>query len=260
MKEQITQQHKLFNVLLIGDICIDEYHYGSVKRISPEAPVPVFEPHSYIVKEGMAGNVKKNLENLGCNVTLVSSTNSEGKISVKRRYIDEKSKQHIIRIDEDRKAIPIEKSALGDIAQYDAVVISDYNKGAVTYELVESLIKTTDVPIFIDTKKTALDSFNGCYVKINKLERSLAQSLPAPQWLITTHGEKGAMYNGESFFPEDVGDVIDVCGAGDTFLAALSYKFIETQDIRQAIKFANKAAAVTVQHIGVYAPMLGEIK
>jgi len=56
------------------------------------------------------------------------------------------------------------------------------------------------------------------------------------------------------------GDVTDVCGAGDTFLAALVYKFLETKHMPDAIKFANQAAAVTVQHVGVYAPRLEEIK
>ena len=262
MKEQTTQQHKQYKILLIGDNCIDEYHYGSVKRISPEAPVPVFEPHGLVVKEGMAGNVKKNLEALGCQVHFVSNTTSEGKISKKMRYIDERSKQHIIRIDEDRQVQPVLYNFMSQdkINEFDAIVISDYNKGAVDYDLVEHLIKTVNPPIFIDTKKPNLAFFNGCYVKINALERSQARTLPYSEWLITTHGEKGAMYNGESFFPENAGDVVDVCGAGDTFLAALAYKFVETKDIRQAIKFANKAAAITVQHIGVYAPMLGEIK
>ena len=55
-------------------------------------------------------------------------------------------------------------------------------------------------------------------------------------------------------------EVSDVCGAGDTFLAALTYKYLETQDMNQAITFAIKASSITVQHVGVYAPTLEEIK
>jgi len=256
-----TQQQTQFNILVIGDICIDEYHYGSVTRISPEAPVPVFQPTTNLVKEGMADNVRRNLEALRCKVKRVSNTDSNGKITKKMRYIDEKSKQHIIRIDEDRMvpAIPTMFITKQELDEYDAVVISDYNKGVVTYELVEWLRKEYQGPIFIDTKKTDLARFNGCYVKINKLERSLAETLPNSEWLIVTHGEKGAMYNGQRFDLRRAENVIDVCGAGDTFLSALTYKFIETQNIQDAIVFANKAAAITVQHIGVYSPMLGEI-
>lgn len=254
-----TQLQPKYRILLVGDICIDEYHYGTVSRLSPEAPVPVFNPDGYLVKEGMAGNVHKNLEVLGCDVVLKTSTDSQGKVSKKMRYIDEKSKQHIIRIDEDRIAIPIVVGSITDLQMYDAIVISDYNKGVVSYELVEQLRKDYSGPIFIDTKKTDLSRFEGCYVKINKLEKSLAQTLPSSIWLITTLGDKGAVFDNEYYIPALAEDVIDVCGAGDTFLAALAYKFIETNNIREAIKFANKAAGITIQHIGVYAPMLGEI-
>ena len=254
-----TQQQKPFKILLIGDNCIDEYKYGSVTRISPEAPVPVFVPDTQLVKEGMAGNVKNNLEALGCSVTFKSNTDSQGKISKKTRYIDKKSKQHIIRLDEDRRTQPLEISSIDNL-NYDAIVISDYNKGVVSYELVEWLRKEYTGPIFVDTKKTDLARFEGCFIKINKLERSQAQSLPSSKWLIVTLGEQGSLYDQEPFFLTNVENVIDVCGAGDTFLSALAYKYIETGKIRDAIKFANSAASVTVQHIGVYAPMIGEIK
>ena len=48
-------------------------------------------------------------------------------------------------------------------------------------------------------------------------------------------------------------EVTDVCGAGDTFLAALTWAYLRTKDIPTAINFANKCASITVQHIGVYA-------
>ena len=51
----------------------------------------------------------------------------------------------------------------------------------------------------------------------------------------------------------------DTCGAGDTFLAALCYGFLTSNDMIEAIKFANKAAAITVQHSGVYSPTLEQI-
>jgi D-beta-D-heptose 7-phosphate kinase/D-beta-D-heptose 1-phosphate adenosyltransferase len=143
---------------------------------------------------------------------------------------------------------------------YDAVVISDYNKGTVTYELIEELVKEANVPIFVDTKKTDLARLAGCYIKINALEKSRATSLPNSQHLIVTHGGDGAYWNGWTYAAEIVGDVIDVCGAGDTFLAALVYEFLKTGHMPDAVKFANKASAVTVQHIGVYAPRLEEIK
>ena len=249
-----TQQHKKFNILLIGDYCEDTYTYGYVNRISPEAPVPIFEPHYTIHHDGMAGNVCKNLEALGCDVNFL-----HGAVSKKNRLIDQRTKQQLLRLDKDAISEPVTfETAIPPI--YDAIVISDYNKGTVSYELIEELAKEVAVPIFVDTKKTDLARLSGCYVKINALEKSRATSLPKIDHLIVTQGHHGATWNGWGYPAEIVGDVTDVCGAGDTFLAALAYQFMLTNSMPDAVKFANKAAAITVQHIGVYAPRLEQIK
>ncbi len=139
---------------------------------------------------------------------------------------------------------------------YDAVVISDYNKGCVSYELVEQILQQFNGPVFIDTKKTDLARFEGAFVKINSLEHSLAKTLPSQT--IVTLGKYGTRYNHETY-PAPVVEVADVCGAGDTFLAALVYRYLQTNSMPEAIVFANRAAAITVKHIGVYAPQLKEI-
>jgi len=239
-------------ILLIGDDCVDTYVYGTVDRISPEAPVPVFEPKYEIVLDGMAGNVRKNLEALGCDVKFL-----HGSTSKKKRIIDQRSKQQLLRIDNDTASDPI--TIESELPAYDAIVISDYNKGAVTYELVEDLRSRFKGPIFIDTKKTDLARFNGCYIKINKLEHKRATSLPDDKWLIVTHGSDGAVWNGWVFPAEVVGDVTDVTGAGDTFLAAFAYEFLIQQFVQAAIKFAIRASGITVQHVGVYAPRLDQL-
>jgi bifunctional ADP-heptose synthase (sugar kinase/adenylyltransferase) len=249
-----TQQQKQFNILLIGDACEDTYTYGYVDRISPEAPVPVFQPHSTVHKDGMGGNVRKNLEALGCDVNFL-----HGAVSKKNRLIDYRSKQQLLRIDHDAESKPITfETAIPPI--YDAIVVSDYNKGTVSYELIEELVKEVNIPIFVDTKKTDLARLAGCYIKINALEKSRAISLPDKDHLIVTHGGDGAEWDSWVFPAEIAGDVTDVCGAGDTFLAALAYQFLVTKHMPEAVKFANKAAAITVQHVGVYAPKLEEIK
>ena len=249
-----SQQLKKFNILLIGDAGDDVYTYGYVNRISPEAPVPVFQPHYTINHDGMAGNVRKNLEALGCTVNFL-----HGEVSKKNRLIDHRSKQQLLRIDHDVESKPITfETAIPPV--YDAIVVSDYNKGTVDYQLVEDLVKEVNVPVFVDTKKTDLARLAGCYIKINALEKSRATSLPDSDHLIVTHGDNGAEWNGWVYPAEIAGDVTDVCGAGDTFLAALVYQFLVTNSMPDAIKFANKASAVTVQHVGVYAPRLEEIK
>jgi len=247
-----TQLPTQFKILLIGDNCLDVYQYGTIDRLSPEAPVPVFVPTYTQEREGMAGNVFKNLQALGCDVNYLF-----GETSTKTRLIDSRSKQQIVRIDDDIISEPLVFET--DIPQvYDAVVVSDYNKGTVSYELIEELIELS-IPIFIDTKKTDLERFQGAWVKINELEYSKITS--ECTGLIVTRGAKGAsVMHHDIECPAPNVEVSDVTGAGDTFLAALAFEYLKTKDIAQAVEFAVKASAVTVQHLGVYAPRLEEIK
>ena len=167
------QQQKRFNILLIGDSCRDEYFYGVVERLNPEAPVPILKITRSEIKNGMAANVKANLESFGCNVTFMTDDN----LSIKRRYIDERSKQHIVRVDSDILSNEFDQSIIEDLLLYDAVVISDYNKGFVSYETIEKLRKQFSGPIFVDSKKQDIARFDGCFVKINETEYKQRYSL-----------------------------------------------------------------------------------
>jgi len=238
---------------LIGDDCLDVYQYGTVDRISPEAPVPVFKYSHKEERGGMARNVKANLEELGCKVNYLS-----GSTSVKTRLIDIRSKQQIVRIDNDATSSPI--TIESELPTYDAIVISDYNKGTVSYELVEELRKEFTGPIFVDSKKHDLKRFEGCIIKINQHEFGQLTSVPSEDTdLIVTYGDNGVVWGAHAFAAKNV-EVADVCGAGDTFLSSLVYEYLNTNDVAEAIKFAIKASAVTVQHLGCYAPTLKEIK
>jgi D-beta-D-heptose 7-phosphate kinase/D-beta-D-heptose 1-phosphate adenosyltransferase len=202
----------------------------------------------------MAGNVFENLKALGCDVAFLHE-----ETSIKTRLIDDRSKQHIVRIDDDKKCTPIKFEATLPLS-YDAIVISDYNKGTVSYELIEDLRRGFSGPIFVDTKKTDLARLEGCFIKINELEYSRITSLPTgvPSGLVVTYGGQGVVYDEFAFAAKNV-EVADVCGAGDTFLSALAYQYLNTHDLLEAIQFAIKASAVTVQHLGCYAPTLKEI-
>lgn len=247
----ITQPPTPLRILLVGDNCQDIYQFGTVDRISPEAPVPVFVPARTETRDGMAGNVFNNLEALGCHVNYL-----HGETSTKTRLIDARSKQQIVRIDNDLVSAPITFDT--EIpAVYDAVVISDYNKGTVSYELIEELIALS-IPVFIDTKKTDLERFQGAWVKINELEYSRITS--ECSGLIVTRGAKGALVPHHDIdCPALPVEVADVTGAGDTFLAALAYCYLQTRDIAESVAFAIRASAVTVQHLGCYAPTVEEI-
>jgi D-beta-D-heptose 7-phosphate kinase/D-beta-D-heptose 1-phosphate adenosyltransferase len=252
MKEQmVNPQQKQLNILLLGDQCVDVYQYGVVEKISPEAPVPVFVPKEKISKPGMAANVAQNLKNLGADVFSVF-----GSPSIKTRLVDLRYNHQLMRIDEDVISNPIDYDSQILPCDVDGIVISDYNKGAITDSLVERLLRDYDCPIYVDTKKTNLDIFERCIVKVNKLEAS--QLDKHYDNVIITQGGESVIYKEKKYQVKNT-NVFDVTGAGDTFLSAFAIRHLQTNKIDESIKFAIDASAVTVQHFGVYAPTTKEI-
>lgn len=240
------QQQRQFRVLLLGDSCIDKYVYGEVKRLNPEAPVPILNYKRTEVREGMCWNVFNNLRSFGMEVYM--RTNEE-KI-VKTRYIDEKSNQQILRLDEEVYINPLNCKIATE--KYDAVIISDYNKGFITESAIFEIVSNSTCPVFIDTKKTIFPE-NNCFVKINDAEYNNLdiEYRKKLKNLIITRGSSGAEYNGV-LYPGERVNVFDVVGAGDTFLAALTFAYLKCGIIEESIPFANRAAAIAVQNRGTY--------
>ena len=241
------QQHKSYKILLIGDACLDVYHYGICDRISPEAPIPVFKEMSTQVKMGMSKNVKLNLESFGMEVDHLC--NSEE--IKKHRFIETRHNQQLFRYDtgECKNVSP-----LADLQakEYDAVVISDYNKGFITnksFKLIKEKINSS-TPVFVDSKKPDLTIFENCIIKINESESFIAKTHPS-QNIIITLGSRGALWKNKIYETEKV-NVFDVCGAGDVFLSALVYGYLEYRDIPKSIALANKAASISVTNTGTY--------
>ena len=230
-------------VLLIGDSCEDRYFYGDVKRLNPEAPVPILEYKRGVTSEGMVKNVYNNLKAFGVSINMITN---EEKI-IKTRFIDEKSNQQILRSDEEPEIKPFPYKMPEN--KYDVLVISDYNKGFITQEKLFELVDWFEGPVFIDTKKRILP-LHGCYVKVNDIESEKIQCGTIRNMIITKGG-KGAEYQGK-LYPAEKVNVFDVVGAGDTFLAALTYGYLKYGTIEKAIPLANKAAAVAVSHRGTY--------
>lgn len=237
-----TQQQKSFKVLLIGDSCLDVFCYGLVERLNPEAPVPILNYKRTETRQGMAWNVYNNLKSFGLDVYMMTN---EEKI-IKTRYIDEKTNQQILRVDEEVHCKPMNYEIPNE--NYDAIVISDYKKGFVTSKMIFDLAYKTECPVFIDSKKTVLPSY-GCYVKVNDTEYN--KLTEKHDNVIVTRGSKGAEYNGV-LYPGEKVNVYDVVGAGDTFLSALTFGYLKYGKIEEAIPFANKAAAIAVSHPGTY--------
>ena len=245
-------------VLLIGDSCTDVYVYGDVKRLNPEAPVPILEPKREDTTNGMAWNVFNNLKAFGLSVFMLTN---EEKI-IKTRYIHEKSNQQILRVDDEPeiKPLPYEPPFITDRSAYrkpphvvppkdwyDVMVISDYDKGYVTQEKLFELVDWFEGPVFVDSKKTHLP--DNCYVKVNDIEYERLQT--KNDNVIITRGGEGTEYK-DKLYPAERVNVFDVVGAGDTFLAALTYGYLKYGTIEEAIPLANKAAAVAVSHRGTY--------
>ena len=231
-------------VLVIGDSCIDKYVYGDAKRLSPEAPVPVLDYIRTDSTEGMAYNVFNNLNAFGIETHLL--TNDEE--IVKTRYIDEKSNQQILRVDNEFEFAPFDDVDLDLDNNYDALVISDYDKGFITQMQLFELASRFVGPVFIDTKKNRIPE--NAFVKINWSEYEKLLHCDLDNLIITKSGE-GAEYQGK-LYPAEKVKVFDVVGAGDTFLAALTYGYLKYGSIEEAIPLANKAAAIAVSHRGTY--------
>jgi len=230
-------------ILVIGDVCIDEYRYGEIRRVNPEATAPLLNFQDSEEKMGMAYNVAHNLVSLGADVILSGSK----ELSRKVRYIDRRTGEHLLRVDFDVLAQPYQHSYNYD--EFDAIVISDYDKGYVPDHIIRELPVLFNGLIYMDTKKRNLAEFPGIYIKINERELFESTSLPEPEHLIVTYGAKGCGYK-DSLYPAKVIEVVDVCGAGDVFLAAMVYKQSETGDMGQALPFANEKAAISCQSIG----------
>lgn len=240
---KIIQPRQPFKILLIGDSCIDEYVYGICTRLNPEAPVPVMDYTRTELKQGMAANVHENLKAFDVDVHFV--TNQE-KI-IKTRYVDDKYNHQILRVDRHEALTPLKNDIVLD--GYDAIVISDYDKGFISKQKLFEIANTATCAVFIDTKKKLVPDKENCFIKVNEVE--FKNLVDPPQNIIVTLGDKGAMYK-NTVYSSDKVTVFDVVGAGDTFLAALTYFYLLTGSIELAIPNANKASSVAVQHTGTY--------
>ena len=139
---------------------------------------------------------------------------------------------------------------------YDAVIISDYNKGFLEKEDIKFFSEKLECPIFLDTKKYLGDwCHNIDFIKINHQEHQKNyERLPdypeLKEKLIVTKGKHGCEYKGKIYPTEEV-PVKDVSGAGDTLIAGLVFEYVKSKDIEEAIDFAQICTTRVVQKIGV---------
>ena len=244
-------------ITVIGETCKDIFIYGESKRLSPEAPIPVFNPLFKDENPGMAGNAVENL-NPSNNENEINFIHQNKNIT-KTRYVDYKSNHMFIRIDEGEENIDeliLSDEIIEIIKESDAVIISDYNKGFLSYNILKEIAYHSKFIIMDTKKKIDIDLIN-CFnfIKLNESEY-LKQDLnkESEKKLLITLGSKGAQYMGEIFPSPNPKETIDVSGAGDTFTTSFTLKYLENKDVKESIIYANEMASIVVSKRGVTTP------
>ena len=248
---------KDIKILVIGDSCTDIFTYGNVIRLAPEGPAPVFNPLFTTSNGGMALNVAANISAIGANVKLITQNENISKT----RYIDQRTNTLLLRIDENDTSSKVPKYILDNLidnvyedVKYDAIIVSDYCKGFLSEEDIET-IAIRNSKVFLDTKKILGEWCNDVtFIKINHTEydktKHTIDYLGLYGKMIITRSDEGCEYN-HSIFPVEKVNIKDVSGAGDTFISGLVCEFIRTNNIVEAIKFAQECATKVVQKKGV---------
>lgn len=236
-------------ILVIGDSCRDVFINCSSERMCPDKPVPILKVINQTDNPGMAKNVHRNIVSQIKECDLI--TNSNWYDICKTRYVHKSSNHMFFRLDSEDK---IERIDLNTIDyNYEHIVISDYDKGFLKEDDIEYICKNHN-SVFLDTKKILGEwAKYAKFIKINNYEYKRSRHFiddKLSDKIIQTCGENGCLYKGIKYPVKKV-DVIDVSGAGDSFLAALVIEFNRTNNIINSIKFANICASKVVQEKGV---------
>lgn len=238
-------------VLVIGESCTDIFIYGTSERKSPEGKGPVFVPYHEVYGAGMAANTANNLRSMGVDV----DTYSDNGNIIKSRYVNKHTNELYLRVDEGDEVERIKISELPDLKKYNAIVISDYCKGFLTEEDIDTIASMHPL-VILDTKKKLGDwCKNVTYIKVNRLEWEVSKDVIRDnEWLfdkiIRTLDKTGTAYK-HNTYPVIPIENADVSGAGDTFVAGFITKYMDTNDIGKSIEWANYCAGEVVKEKGV---------
>lgn len=299
-------------ILILGDVMLDVYMWGNVSRISPEAPVPVVEIFEETTKLGGAGNVALNVSALGDIPVLVGVVGNDanggklrvelkrqkiptdGIISVEKRKTTTKTRiiaqqQQVVRADrEDTFEIPektqvyifdfikkyISEGSRGK--ELNGIIISDYGKGVITFNLLTEVInlaRKNNIFIGVDPKETHFMNYKkvtiitpnhheasfvaGKRIKDEKtLEEvgwRLLRNLETDSLLITRGKEGMTLFeknNTLTHFLTKAKKVFDVTGAGDTVISTFISALASGADFKEASFLSNHAAGIAVGELG----------
>lgn len=303
------------NVLIIGDVMLDEYINGNAERLSPEAPIPVIHVSNTSYSPGGAANVAANIAALGAKCTLVSipgfdnaahilseMLNRPGITSWLDPCIDRVTTRkvrimsgatQIARVDYEDPT-PINNKAEGEIIttilkimpEYNAVILSDYNKGVCTPRICTEIIKKAceiQIPVIVDPKGPDWGKYRGasvitpnvkelgdamgCIIHNDNVEIDGACDLLAKTYdiktIITTRAEKGVSIHegGETrHYSTSCQVICDVSGAGDTALSVIALCKVVGMDNDSIARIANMAGGIAVRKPKTVPVSIGELR
>jgi D-glycero-beta-D-manno-heptose-7-phosphate kinase len=304
-------------VVVFGDVMLDEFVWGDVTRISPEAPVPVVDIRRESVHLGGAANVLANLRALGLCASIVGVvgadraaervraelrdacgagadenliTDVSRPTTLKTRIIAHS--QLVVRADRERREPvdgPTEERIVETLRRLlkgaDALVVSDYDKGAVTPGVLGEILPAAEaagVPVLIDPKLRNFDAYRPATLVtpnhhealrvtnteddtdagVARAARLIRERLGCRSVLIT-RGERGMMLleaGGEpTYVPTAAREVYDVTGAGDTVIATLAAGLAAGATLVEAAMLANHAAGIVVGKVGTATATAAEL-
>ena len=294
-------------VLCIGDVMLDRFIYGRVDHISPEAPIPIFTAQREERMLGGAGNVVRNLLSLGAEASFATVVGDDtvakqltalvgeekhlvpyiiterGRISTKKtRFVA--ASQQLLRSDSETKALIHDDTAnkileliLPELANHQAIILSDYGKGVLTPFMCRQIIdaaRAKNIPVFVDPKQRDVSVYAGATVlSPNLKELALAAGVDgfANQeaivaaaseiarkhqfhYVLTTQGEHGmTLVDAQGLVTHvnaTAAQVFDVSGAGDTVIATLAATYAAGALMPLATELANLAGGIVVGRLG----------
>ena len=303
--DALFESFKEKKIAVVGDIMLDKYIFGHVSRVSPEYPVPVVDVSHETLRLGGAANVAVNIRAMGTATVLFGVTGQDDNAEALKNLMHEhglssehlfhdpqrqttcktrilSQSHHITRVDyESRKAVSEQaenfmEEHLGEVvADLDAIILQDYNKGVLTPDLISRVIalaSSRNVPVFVDPKLESFFNYSGCTVfkpNLTETASSLGITLHNTdsdiehacmklkeklrcEHLVVTRSEKGlTIYNSRfTHIPAASLDVADVSGAGDTVIGILALGFAAGLDIETCAQVANIAAGTVCQEVG----------
>jgi len=301
-------------ILVIGDVMLDRYLIGDVNRINPEAPVPIVKVNEEKHVPGGAANTANNIASLGGKAYVLgvvgkddarklleqqlkkTNINTEGLVVDEKKPTIQKVRvigqsQQLLRIDyeePDGYNKETEKNLIDylkkTISKVDVVIISDYEKGAITKTLASitiTLCKKNKKPVIVDPKPKNIQFYKDATLitpnqkeasEITKIENKLEnvvlmgeqlKKMLNSNILITKGGYGSSLIDLEGdiiHIPTKAKEVYDVSGAGDTVVATLALAIAAGADLKYAAVLANHAAGIVVGKTGTATTTIKEIE